>query len=259
MSINIRGEEGFPRLVEPPKVTTPVQEVVVGDLLGDSFSTEYSESTSISSGSNFYMNVPNNLHSNLSITDSLYTMNTNRMEDLLENDSRHQYHNPMIKALSNSNLTMFEQNASVDSHSISQPFEHTPKYTHSAVNLLDSVNEEVTLHASLIAPPPRRPPPPHATNSSANLFQSNGDQFTKPTTQNDSIPKSNSFGFEDDFSLIPVNRLASKSEPPTRPPPLPPFPGVNSNSNQPTRTKYFYFYFRFQIDLFTKKEIFLFI
>ena len=228
MSINMRGDEAIPRLNEAPKIKTPVQEVVVGDLLGDSFSTDYSETTKNSSNSTFYMNVPNKLHSNLSITDNLYSVNTNKIENLLENDSRHQYHNPMIKALSNSNLTMFDSTANADLLNMNQPFEHTPKYTHSAVNLLDSLNEEVTVHASLIAPP-RRPPPPQTNNFQTN-FASN------TSTTHETIRKSNSFGFEDDFSSIPVNKLATAStnNGNGRPPPLPPFLGT-SNSNQTTR------------------------
>ena len=219
MSINLRSENGLARLQEAPQISTPLQEVEVGNLLGDSFTADYEEKNG---NSNFYMNVPTQLHSNLSFTNNLHTVNTNKIDSLLENDSRHQYHNPMIKALSNSNLTMFDQPINFDLTSITHPFQnHQPKVTHSAANLLDSLNDEVLAHASLIAPPPRRPPPPQIK-----LFQ-------QLSNSSDTMPKSNSFGFEDDFSSFPVNKLAnSNNTVPARPPPLPPMSAFSNPPDQ---------------------------
>lgn len=238
MSINMRAEsDTFGRLKETNTSANTVPQVEVGDLLGESFIESFGNEKSS-------LNVPGQMHSNLSITDSMNTMSMNRMDSILgDMDQRHQYHNPLIKALSNSNLTIYDTPVNANQTSITHPFQNNaPKVAHSAANLLDSINDEVLSHASLIAPP-RRPPPPASMNSTGTFAQNFYDDSFEPK-KTETIVKSSSFGFEDDFSSFPATKLTANSNPTTTarmPPPLPPLPTnpINSNLNELQTRKYF--------------------
>ena len=161
MSINMRTEnESVSRLKETNISLNKAPKVEVGNLLGEGFGTHFGDEKSC-------LNVPSQMHSNMSITDSMNTIN-NRLDSLFdENDPKNQYHNPLIKALSNSNLAIYDTQLNGNLISISNPFQNnTPKVAHSAANLLDTTNDEMLNHASLIAPP-RRPPPPAANSTGA--------------------------------------------------------------------------------------------
>ena len=190
-----------------------INEVKVGDLLGDFNCDNEKENNS-----HYFMNVPTKIHSNVSITDSLHSINTNRLVDFTTDDTssrHHHYHNPLNnKCLSNSNLTMFDQQENHDLIGIIQTVNNHPKLAHSAANLLDSMLDDIPNQTtnSLIAPPPRPPPPPTTS-------------FFAETT----LIKSNSFGFDDDFSSF-TNLNQKTTNIPQTPPPLPPFPSSNNKT-----------------------------
>jgi len=201
-----------------------INEVKVGDLLGDfSFDNE-------KENSHYFMNVPTKIHSNVSITDSLHSINTNRLVDFTTDDTssrHHHYHNPLNnKCLSNSNLTMFDQQENHDLIGIIQPVNNHPKSAHSAANLLDSMLDDIPNQTtnSLIAPPPPRPPPPPSTTTS----------FFNETT----LIKSNSFGFDDDFSSFTNLNQKTTTNKPQTPPPLPPFPSTANSNNNNNKTTF---------------------
>ena len=143
----------------------------------------------------------------------------------------HQYHNPLIKALSNSNLTMFDHPVSNNiSANLIDTTGHS-KNVHSAMNLLDLVDEDAksisadsfrslyshqSSNSSQPSLPPRRPPPPPNSQTSTISVGSNSstsrivDPFDQvfstndfgqpPIIQVDSAKSLN--GFDDDFGLV---------------------------------------------------------
>ena len=236
MSINMRTEnESVSRLKETNISLNKAPKVEVGYLLGEGFGTHFGDEKSC-------LNVPSQMHSNMSITDSMNTIN-NRLDSLFdENDPKNQYHNPLIKALSNSNLAIYDTQLNGNLISISNPFQNnTPKVAHSAANLLDTTNDEMLNHASLIAPP-RRPPPPAANSTGASTQNFFLDSFEPAKPMLETMTKSNSFGFEDDFSSYSAVKLTTNNNQttaPTRlPPPLPPFPSTSNLNERQTRKKF---------------------
>ena len=94
--------------------------IEVGDLLGSSFHAsddpEDSTKTPTDSGLIPFLNLPANLRPNVSIFGDMKHLN---MNDATYSD-RHQHHNPLVKALSNSNLHMFDQPMHSSQHNSSQ-------------------------------------------------------------------------------------------------------------------------------------------
>jgi hypothetical protein len=155
-----------------------------------------------------------------------------KTQDLV--DVQDKYHNPLVKALSNSNLNMFDSQISQNNH---------PKYIHSAVNLLDVANEELIVTTAPMLVPPKRPPPPSSfPKMSSDPFETSPFDDPVPTIQitKDSAA-SLAFGFDDDFGKFSLNDKNNNSESlpppqnntviPTRAPPLPPLP------NKPEQAK----------------------
>jgi hypothetical protein len=163
-------------------------------------------------------------------------------------DMRHHYHNPLIKALSNSNLfdNSFNEPPTaeiVNLNSHHQPAKHVQ---HSAVNLLDLSSDELSFDNSF-APsthtnkqatnqtlPPRRPPPPLPPQTAVKLDPFKASEPTPLIT----IDSASSLGFDDDFGSFgnlqnkqstTTTTTTSAPQAATRPPPLPPLPPVKSS------------------------------
>lgn len=151
-----------------------------------------------------YINVPSQLHSNISITSNMHNYKSFDT-DSISLDSKHEYHNPIIKALSNSNLS-----------SLNHPHTNT-RIAHSDANLLDlSLDEPISLSVPPIRPPP---PPPSVTNKQQQQQQE------QPLIE---IESQNKFGFDDDFNSLFINdTVQTQQVPQPRPPPLPPYPNRN--------------------------------
>jgi hypothetical protein len=160
-------------------------------------------------------------------------------------DVRHHYHNPLIKALSNSDLFDNSLNEPptaeiVNLHSHQQAA-NTRHMQHSAVNLLDLSNDELSFgdsfattmhtnkHAMSQTMPPRRPPPPLPSQANKpDPFKVN-----EPTPLI-TIDSASSLGFDDDFGSFgslqnkqPTTTAVTHAA--TRPPPLPPLLPVKSS------------------------------
>lgn len=171
-----------------------------------------------------YMRVPSTLHTQIS-----HLEKPSRDLDSISIDS---VKNPLIKALSNSNLTsMFD----APSNNIIQ---QNHKFVHSEIDLLGiGINETLTMHnnqlhtKNLNPVPPRRPPPPTAMPQI-----SKEDQLIEIESEESNNNESN-FGFDDDFGkmasddldlVVPVPPPPQvKPFVPARavpPPPLPPPP-----------------------------------
>jgi len=216
--------------------------IEVGDLLGSSFDNG-EDGISVDNGFKSRLNLPVNIRPNSSITNDMANLNAYNVNY----DDRHDHHNPMVKALSNSNLQMFDQQQHIQLNNNNSS--HL-KVGHSAVNLLDLANEEPLITTSIysnVPPllPPKRPPPPAPTrnNSNPSLTPTNAFDETKPlfkieednkSTFNDPFStissNNNKFGFDDDFGSLAISAVKtevssnnSKAPPPL--PPLPPFSG----------------------------------
>ena len=197
------------------------EEVKVADLLGSDFGPDDESSSLPNDDGAFvsYINLPTKIHSSTSITNDMRNLKTQDLADVQD-----KYHNPLVKALSNSNLNMFETQSS------------HPKYIHSAVNLLDVANEElITTVPTLV--PPKRPPPPSSMPKLVDPFEMSHFDEQVPTIQvtKDSAA-SLAFGFDDDFSKFTPSSGSNENNHesliapqistiiPTRAPPLPPLP-----------------------------------
>ena len=205
--------------------------IEVGDLLGASFNTyeDREECESEENGFKSYLNLPANIRPNSSITNdmqNLYAYDVNY-------DDRHGHHNPMVKALSNSNLQMLDQQ-----HQLHVSNLH-PKNVHSAVNLLDLANEEPLITTSIysnvppLLPPKRPPPPPPSTKIITNLLDDLSPLIK--IEQNEELGFNDNFtanplGFDDDFGSLKISNekieTSKNSKVPPPLPPLPPFSGI---------------------------------
>ncbi len=162
---------------------------------------------------------PSKIHSSYSI---FREMNTGKMNPTLAAP-----HNPLFKALSNSNLNDFDPEIEKSASIIKPPVKHI----HSATNLLDMSNDEipgfdVLITAQSSAQPPKRPPPPVPV---ANPFQ----QQLKLESDTAITPKLVDFdepstGFDDDFSKLSFAATEKADIIPSRPPPLPPLPPAST-------------------------------
>jgi hypothetical protein len=196
-----------------------------------------------------YINLPSQLRHNLSITNNMNQMKTKN----IDTSTGHNYHNPLVKALSNSNLNMF--NSMTNSNQLQLSKQNTN--VHSVVDLLGLSNDEESQQHSA----PRRPPPPVPTQKpAATTFKdifgqddmiATSSELSTPSQDlqeetlvqfSDIIPQpaplifvessgslnnnSNSnalFGFEDDFSTFNPTEAdnINKISPSQIPPPLP--------------------------------------
>lgn len=142
-------------------------------------------------------------------------------------------HNPLIKALSNSNLNDFDPGHEKSEQIIKPPL---PKHIQSATDLLDMANDEIpgfrnvlTTQASF---PPKRPPPPVPANPFQQQFKTS---FDSPLV--DLGPSNTEFGFDDDFSKLSFSASKPIEIAPSRPPPLPPMP--DKKPSTPSETPFF--------------------
>lgn len=138
----------------------------------------------------------------------MHTSNTNNNLDA---------HNPLIKALSNSNLNDFDPKYAKNDHIITR--QHS-KQMHSETNLLDISNEEISIMPNV---PPKRPPPPIPPNP----FQQQNEPKLIDISSN---------GFDDDFSKVTFTTTTKSEIASNRPPPLPPFP---SKQQETYKTPFF--------------------
>lgn len=204
-----------------------------------------------------YINLPSQLRHNLSITNNMNQMNEKNLDT---SAGHHNYHNPLVKALSNSNLNMFNSITNTNQLQLSKQNTNV----HSVVDLLGLSNDDDTVQHHL--PPPVRPPPPVPTQkpaattfkdifgqedmiaTSSELSTPSQDLHEETLVQFSDLPpqqpaplifvesssslnnnsNSNAFlGFEDDFSTFnpaakeDVNKISPST---TQPPPLPPPP-----------------------------------
>ncbi len=230
----------------------------LNSLLGDDF--KYGEENESFKS---YINLPSQIrHNRLSITNDMDKMNAKNSNT----STGHDYHNPLVKALSNSNLNMF--NSFTNSNQLQLSKQATN--VHSVVDLLGLSNNE----DSLQHPPPRRPPPPVPTQKPAattfkdifgqdDMIATSSELSTPSQDQEETLVQisdippqpaplifvessgslntnSNSnafFGFEDDFSsfnpTVAETNIKISSSTQQAPPPLPPPP--TSLPSMPTR------------------------
>jgi len=147
------------------------------------------------------------------------------------NDTLCAPHNPLFKALSNSNLNDYDPEIEKNTNIIKPAV----KQIHSATNILDLSNDEIpgfdVLTTGLTnVQPPKRPPPPIPANFP---FQQ---QQLKIETDTINTPKLVDFdettdlsmGFDDDFSKLSIVSTKNADIVPTRPPPLPPMPKTST-------------------------------
>jgi hypothetical protein len=165
------------------------------------------------------------LRPNLSITNNLSNCNLKSLA-IDDDDLRHEHHNPIVKALSNSNLSLFDE-------------PHHTKYIHSTACLVDlSINEDLEKHSRSVTslqPPKRPPPPPSLFNTST---AQNKQELIQPLIHIEpliTIESEKNVGFDDDFGKFQIiDTLPNQI--PTNAPPLPPLPStlpVSSSQTQP--------------------------
>lgn len=177
-----------------------------------------------------YLSIPTQLH-----TDILSHPNRYTDTDSVSTDSMLSNSTTLVKALSNSNLSV--------------AFEHSthPKAVHSEVDLLGLGTSENSFnhHQRATSVPPKRPPPPTPARKEEQLIQIDDDDslnnnFNSASSNHGSSNNfnSNAFGFDDDFSKFTVNDLSeinTTSQPaapaPARPPPIPPLPNTKPMTN----------------------------
>lgn len=210
-----------------------------------------------------YLNVPTQLHTDPNQLLGRFSSTSPSQSDFDSTSpepNSHPTRNPLVKALSNSNL-----NSVLDLGSLAgQEHNQIHKFVHSEVDLL-GLNDEVQhpqlhqhhllLHTTAAAPshlgvPPRRPPPPSFHNLAALAHKedklidiqsdASNDDPVVVETESGQIPRKPSlplveatnetsnvetaavtFGFDDDFSKLTTNELAFE-QPSRPPPPLPP-------------------------------------
>ena len=151
-------------------------------------------------------------------------MNMNKSNS---NESTLNEHNPLIKALSNSNLDIYDQRFKNNDTIRNVRTMHSKM--HSAANLLDVSNDENT-HFDLLSlsngMPPKRPPPPIPPNPI---------QYQPQKVESlIDIETPCTHGFDDDFSAFTTNKN-DFNQPQlvnvNRPPPLPPLPSSLLNNS----------------------------
>lgn len=194
--------------------------ISISSLLSESFAEENDGSLEVPAAS---------LRPNLSITNNLSNCNLKSLA-LDDDDLRHEHHNPIVKALSNSNLNLFDE-------------PHHPKYVHSAACLVDlSINEDMEKHSRSVTSlqPPKRPPPPPASFSNTQ----NKQELVQPLIQIEpliSIESEEKVGFDDDFGKLHISNsfsLPNQTQTNTNnAPPLPPLPSTLPVSSTQSQTK----------------------